>query len=176
MAFVYRYIAGDKPVYIGRASDLHARISAHRCDEWFSPQLGIEYIEVPSDSDADIIETYLISELQPKYNRAKRWKKPALQIDLSTYHWTPYIKPMPTGFLKPKQEDTWICQTCGRRCLERNTYYVSTEIRGSRLYSHEDRRICKDCLLQSDEYAAMEARSETARRRFENDPNVIWIK
>ena len=175
MAFVYRYIAGDNPVYIGRTSDIHARVAAHRCDEWFDSDLGVEYIDNLSDADADMIETYLISSLHPKYNRAKYWAKPKLQIDMSNYHWKPYIKHLTAGLLRPRKEDAWKCQLCGKMALARNTFNITLEIRGPRYISHIGKRICKKCLYESKEYNLTESHFEAFRKAVENDPAVIYI-
>lgn len=75
---VYKFKNADKKViYVGKAKDLHDRISQYfkedlsrwpRITKLVSEINDIEYIETPTELEAIFLETNLIKELKPRYN------------------------------------------------------------------------------------------------------------
>ena len=107
MAFVYRYIdleaqevvyigkvAGEKDVYI---DPLKRRHEQHTREKWYqenSDNLVMQFIEVKSHADADILETWLISKYGTGQllNKAKTgWGESALDLSPMLYgRWKTY--------------------------------------------------------------------------------------
>lgn len=82
MAFVYRYVKdygyGSEPVYVGRTINLKTRHASHmNNDKWCNDSLRLEYMDVPSNAEADALESYFIgkyiSEGYNLYNKSKTW-------------------------------------------------------------------------------------------------------
>jgi excinuclease ABC subunit C len=98
---VYKYFdTGDAIIYIGKAKDLHKRVSSYfnktfvgyKTHELVQRIVRIEYTVVDTEQDAFFLENALIKEYQPKYN-----------IDLKDDKSYPYIvikkEPFPRVFL-----------------------------------------------------------------------------
>lgn len=63
---VYAFIEKAKPIYIGKAVNLRARVPQHKKLLHLVEQLG--YIETKSGDEALLLEAKLIKKYQPKYN------------------------------------------------------------------------------------------------------------
>ena len=80
MAFVYKYVLNDEIIYIGKTTNLDARIRQHaRPGDNIPPEAWpdlrraiIYYYETPTEIMADVIESELIRRYLPKWNRAKK--------------------------------------------------------------------------------------------------------
>lgn len=80
MAFVYKYVLNDEIIYIGKATNLDARIRQHaRPGDNIPPEAWpdlrraiIYYYETPNEIMADVVESELIRRYLPKWNRAKK--------------------------------------------------------------------------------------------------------
>lgn len=71
MYIVYRYMIGDKWIYVGKTKhSLRQRISDHTSDQRFVPykDATISYCELDSESDMDILELMLIKIIKPVLN------------------------------------------------------------------------------------------------------------
>lgn len=80
--FVYRYTLNGEILYVGKNdTDLISRIEQHeqgKGDKLYHfqqdhPDLVIDYIEVGNSSQSDVMETYLIDKLRPKFNSSKKF-------------------------------------------------------------------------------------------------------
>ncbi|MGL5717981.1 MAG: nucleotide excision repair endonuclease [Paraclostridium sp.] len=78
MAFVYkfRHYRSKEVIYVGKTNrTVKKRMSEHFGGKGHLPKecynkVGkIEYVEVPSDADALLVEQYLINKYKPKYNK-----------------------------------------------------------------------------------------------------------
>lgn len=73
-------------IYIGKADDIHKRLKQHRHleAEQYQEVDSIEYAVVANRADRDILETMLISQINPKYNTTQKYtERPTLVIDSS---------------------------------------------------------------------------------------------
>lgn len=76
---VYKFFdIEDNLLYIGKATNLRNRLENHKAylsgEEWKDNIARITYIPEPNHCNLDILETYLINKLRPKYNRGKVFK------------------------------------------------------------------------------------------------------
>lgn len=69
MSFVYRYVdlGKEEVVYIGKVNgdslqDLYRRHQQHRSDSWYNDRVVLQYQPAETPADADMLETYLISQ------------------------------------------------------------------------------------------------------------------
>jgi len=83
MPFVYRYSkktdCGLEYVYVGRTLNLKSRHNSHLAnDRWCNEELQLDYMETPSNQEADALETYFIgkylSEGYELKNTNKTWE------------------------------------------------------------------------------------------------------
>ena len=73
-------------IYIGKADDIHKRLKQHKHleAEQYQEVDSIEYAVVTNRADRDILETMLISQINPKYNTTQKYtERPTLVIDSS---------------------------------------------------------------------------------------------
>ena len=71
MFIVYRYMIGDKWIYVGKTKNsLRQRLSDHARDNRFDPykEAKISYCELDSETDMDILELMLIKTVKPVIN------------------------------------------------------------------------------------------------------------
>lgn len=64
-AFIYFLIDGDEVVYVGQTKKIHNRVLEHKKDKKFT---RINWIQVIKN-ELDIVESYYILLLKPKYNK-----------------------------------------------------------------------------------------------------------
>ena len=66
-------------IYIGKADDIHKRLKGHKHlePEQYQEVAVIEYAIVNNKADRDIIETMLISQINPKYNTTQKYTEQA---------------------------------------------------------------------------------------------------
>ena len=77
-AGVYMYMAGDTPIYIGKAVNLKARLGSHAQNAKLDPREAaivsgadhLRYTETDTEFKALLLEASLIQQHQPHYNRA----------------------------------------------------------------------------------------------------------
>ena len=73
-------------IYIGKADDIHERLKHHKhlSEECYKEVASIEYVVITNRADRDIIETMLISQINPKYNTQQKYtERASLIIDSS---------------------------------------------------------------------------------------------
>lgn len=117
MAYVYRYIDMNKRecVYIGKVmgdadiyvNPLERRHEQHKRDDWYKEigdeNLLLQFTRVPTHADADILETYLISQYEDTgqlKNKAKvGWGKSCVVSTIIKWE----------NYLPYDQLDSWIC-------------------------------------------------------------------
>lgn len=95
MYWVYRYMLGNKWIYVGKSKDqLDKRIEAHANDQRFAPYMDakIEYISLNTASDMDATESMLIKCMRPVLNVVDMTygDLPFVYND-SSICWSPYI-------------------------------------------------------------------------------------
>ena len=94
MQYVYRYIGnGKKVLYIGITSDMKQRVNQHKKDKLKDlKNATIQYFPVKSRTDAEIIETYLISTTKSchDYNVSKTAKDKGSLLDEIDFPWMLY--------------------------------------------------------------------------------------
>jgi excinuclease ABC subunit C len=88
---VYQFLGGKKPLYIGKAVNLKARLASHRQNAKQDPRekalwkatdtVAITLVE--SEFKALLLEAELIRKKKPKYNRRLRDDKSALYIEIT---------------------------------------------------------------------------------------------
>lgn len=147
MPYVYRYLYPEADVvfYVGKTnapdlSGVFSRVAAHRNEQKFKDRLPesyrVEYIELPSAADADIMETALIALWNPPLNESKTgWGATSLCLaDVPT--WAPLTesdRPRGKRNQKPRYgvaiEQEWVyrvlksdvtgyqCSHCGNWCF-----------------------------------------------------------
>lgn len=79
MAYVYRFLNKNKDIiYIGytgnslkKRIDLHF-IKGHLPQDCYSSISEIEYLQFNTNSDAIIVETYMINKYKPRYNKLNK--------------------------------------------------------------------------------------------------------
>ena len=73
-------------IYIGKADDIHERLKHHKhlSEECYKEVTSIEYTVINNRADRDILETLLISQINPKYNTQQKYtERASLIIDSS---------------------------------------------------------------------------------------------
>ena len=115
MQYVYRYIGSDGNVlYIGITSDMRRRVNQHKEDKLKNLQFSsIQYFPVKSRTDAEIIETYLISTTKSchDYNISKTAKEKGSFLNGVDFPWESYtgrINKDASPFVIPKTEKIYV--------------------------------------------------------------------
>lgn len=64
----------DEVIYVGKSIDLSVRLKGHRKDSKFFPKITrIDFYEIGGGYEREMLETYLINALRPKYNKSKTY-------------------------------------------------------------------------------------------------------
>ena len=98
MFYVYRFLdKNEKIIYIGKTGDMDSRIrnhidSGHLPLSCYKTIEKIEYIEVPTKVDMDILELYLINKFKPFFNRLDKEKSELYTNITNDLQWKPYSK------------------------------------------------------------------------------------
>jgi len=94
--YVYKfYNAQGELLYVGKTSNLTARMTAHKLNGHLGGKVyeevsRVEYAELPTYADAGILERYYIGKLEPKYNiQYSKEGIPTIDIDDSFAVWKP---------------------------------------------------------------------------------------
>lgn len=154
MPFVYRYIdiSEDQPkvVYVGkvcrnREEPFEALLARHKehvlNDDWYKEiggeNLTLEYIEVPSSADADILESYYIAKLDSDglKNKAKRWGKTHLQIE-NQFVWKGLAEEFQKKYVELTRDLVEVATdvATGKRAPDMKLAFVSTQFSKESLY------------------------------------------
>jgi excinuclease ABC subunit C len=97
-------------IYVGKAKDLRSRAGSYflkaaledaRTGSWVPEIRDIDYIEAESEVDALLMESRLIKDIQPKFNRIQKDGKTFPYIEIATYDQFPRVRvtrtPRPKG-------------------------------------------------------------------------------
>lgn len=93
-------------IYIGKADDINERLKHHKhlSEECYKEVNSIEYTIITNRADRDILETLLISQINPKYNTQQKYEERAsLIIDSSVMLLWQKIDPKEYHFENKKQ-------------------------------------------------------------------------
>lgn len=107
---VYLFFRQKKPIYIGKATNLKARVLSHfnsaKLDNkeaiLTTESTRIKYFLTKSDFHALVLETSLISKFKPKYNLRGRDNKSFLYIKITTNDQYPKIYPVRKSQIEKK--------------------------------------------------------------------------
>lgn len=144
MAFVYRYwdITNGKAdvVYIGKVTrkreeaieGLVERHREHKNDLWYrdigDDNLVLEWFEIDSDADADILESWYISKLDgPKLNnRAKRWGPSGIEVKCNHSRWQTLRSYYEQSYVKSTRTLVdMVLDDCDKKVSKYDAVYVS---------------------------------------------------
>ena len=149
MGCVYRYMDTDDIVqYVGLTmGPLENRIYQHRVDFKGEDQYWVvDYIDGLSRSDADILETFLIATLKPKWNKAKVWGDVNLNISFENLEWKHYCPPVKTIDVRSNSSsDLCRCDRCGEIVPDNSTALIEFSARAPRWVTITNGRLCEDC-------------------------------
>lgn len=94
MEYVYRYLSGEKTIYVGITNNLKRRIEAHKHDKLqFIKNQSIECFAVNYREDAEILEEYLINHYETgNYFNIKKVKNGKVSFigDIAKIPWQKY--------------------------------------------------------------------------------------
>lgn len=103
MAFVYRFKdTSNNILYYGKTSQsMDSRMSqhfggkGHLSKQAYNSVAQIDYMKLPTESDALIMETYLITRDSPKFNKLQQSRDiPSIQLEEGKWKLYRQIKPM----------------------------------------------------------------------------------
>ncbi|WP_214780674.1 GIY-YIG nuclease family protein [Exiguobacterium sp. s22] len=99
MFYVYRFLNSEfEVIYVGRTTSLDSRINSHFSKSGHLPQscyeetTRVDYIELPSRADMNIVELYFISKYRPAYNTKDNCSDTSVELNELKYAWVKYEK------------------------------------------------------------------------------------
>lgn len=160
MSFVYKYEdANHAAMYVGKVNgnslnDLFTRISAHKSDfNGHAEDYKIFYAVAETPADADILETALIANLHPVFNKAKTsWGSSTFRQLTDTIAWIALddwreIHRELHEFEEAKVgRDMTHCDVCGFSGFTQNFYRVCFSCFGDSADIMIEGYICEDCI------------------------------
>lgn len=93
MQYVYRYLDGQRTVYVGITNNMKRRFSQHKTDKLGNiHDCKVEFFSVNNRADAELLETYLINKFKTGnfYNVAKANRGDVSFLDGVEFPWTEY--------------------------------------------------------------------------------------